>query len=505
MLNDTGGNGNASELRVAIIGTGFAGLGAAIRLRQSGVHDFVVLERADQVGGTWRDNSYPGCTCDVPSHLYSFSFAPNPGWSRSCSPQAEILDYLRDCADRFGVRPHIRFGHEVQGARWDGDARRWRIATSHGEVVARVLVAGMGPLSEPSVPDLPGLADFAGTTFHSARWDHDHDLTGERVAVIGTGASAIQFVPEIQPRVAELMVFQRTAPWVVPRGDRAISGPERWALRHLPGLQKVWRAAIYWGRETMVWAFLRPRIIRALQRVAGRHLARQVDDEALRAELTPDYTIGCKRILLSNDWYPTLTRPNVEVVTSGIAEVRPRSIVTADGAERPVDTIVFGTGFHVTDPPARDRLVGRDGLLLKDAWSDGMQAYLGTAIAGFPNLFMLIGPNTGLGHTSMVFMIESQIAYLLDALRTMDEQGLATVEVRPEVQADFNAGLQSQLVDSVWNAGGCRSWYLDEQGRNTTVWPGYTWRFRQRTRRFDLGSYATSSEAAPARPLTPAP
>jgi cation diffusion facilitator CzcD-associated flavoprotein CzcO len=488
MLNRTGVN----EFRVAIVGTGFAGLGTAIRLRQQGIDDFVVLERADEVGGTWRDNSYPGCTCDVPSHLYSFSFAPNPGWSRSFSPQPEILDYLRDCADRFGVRPHIRFGHEVRSARWDEDARRWRIETDRGEVVAQVLVAGMGPLSEPAVPDIPGLASFEGAMFHSARWDHDHDLAGERVAVIGTGASAIQFVPEIQPEVERLTVFQRTAPWVVPRADRAISAVERRALRRVPGLQKAWRGAIYWAREALVWAFVHPRLLRRLQRMAAGHLARQVEDPALRADLTPDYTMGCKRILISNDWYPALAQPNVDVVTSPIAEVRPHGVVTADGVEHPVDTIVFGTGFHVTDPPAADRLWGRDGLLLKDAWRDGMQAYLGAAIAGFPNLFMLIGPNTGLGHSSMVFMIESQIAYVLDCLRTMDDEGLDTVEVRRDVQAGFNAEVQSRLVDTVWNAGGCRSWYLDAAGRNTTLWPTYTWRFRLRTRRFDLGSYRTT-------------
>jgi cation diffusion facilitator CzcD-associated flavoprotein CzcO len=492
MLNKT----ETSEFRVAIVGTGFAGLGTAIRLRQRGIDDFVVLERADEVGGTWRDNSYPGCTCDVPSHLYSFSFAPNPDWSRSFSPQPEILDYLRGCADRYGVRPHVRFGHEVQSARWDEAAQRWRLTTSQGEIVAQVLVAGMGPLSEPSVPDLPGLAGFEGTVFHSARWDHDHDLAGERVAVIGTGASAIQFVPQIQPQVERLTVFQRTAPWVVPRADRAISGAERTALRRVPGLRQAWRAAIYWGRETFVWAFRRPRVIRNLQRVAQRHLSRQVADPGLRARLEPDYTIGCKRILLSNDWYPALAQPNVEVVTSPIAEVRPHGVVTANGVEHPADTIVFGTGFHVTDPPAADRVWGRDGVLLKEAWKDGMQAYLGTAIAGFPNMFMLIGPNTGLGHSSMVFMIESQITYVLDALQAMDDQGIATVDVRPEVQSGFNADVQSQLVDTVWNAGGCRSWYLDGNGRNTTVWPGYTWRFRQRTRRFDLGSYRTTVGAA---------
>jgi cation diffusion facilitator CzcD-associated flavoprotein CzcO len=487
MLNNGGTDQRHS--RVAIIGTGFAGLGLAIRLREAGEHDFVVFERADEVGGTWRDNTYPGCACDVPSNLYSFSFAPNPDWSRSFSPQPEILDYLRGCADRFGIRPHIRFGHEMQGADWDEDAARWRIATSQGEYTAEFLVAGMGPLSEPSIPDLPGLDTFEGTVFHSAEWNHDHDLTGERVAVIGTGASAIQFVPQIQPEVGKLHLFQRTAPWVVPRTDRRFSRTQRWMMRWVPGFQRSIRAAIYWSRETFVWALLRPKVIRRLQALSLRHLARQVPDPGLRADLTPDYTIGCKRILISSDYYPSLTQPNVELVTQGVTAVGPRSVVAANGTEREVDTIIFGTGFHVTDPPGVERLRGRDGVTLREAWKDGMSAYLGGAISGFPNLFMLIGPNTGLGHTSMVVMIEAQITYLLDCLRTMQARNLATVEVRSEVQAAYNADIQSQLVDSVWNQGGCRSWYLDDQGRNTTVWPTYTWRFRQRTRRFDPDAY----------------
>lgn len=502
MLN-SGGTGRHS--RIAVIGTGFAGLGLAIKLREAGEEDFVVFERADEVGGTWRDNTYPGCACDVPSNLYSFSFAPNPDWSRSFSPQPEILEYLRSCADRFGVRPHIRFGHEVQGADWDEGAQRWRITTSQGEYTAEFLVAGMGPLSEPSIPDLPGLDTFEGAVFHSAEWDHGHDLSGERVAVVGTGASAIQFVPQIQPLVGKLHLFQRTPPWIVPRTDRRFTRLERWMRRRVPGFQRGIRATIYWSRETFVWALLRPKVVRRLQAVALRHLAHQVKDRDLRAQLTPDYTIGCKRIIISSDYYPSLTQPNVEVVAEGVTAVGPRSVIAADGSEREVDTIIFGTGFHVTDPPGMEKLRGRGGVSLAEAWKDGAAAYLGTAVAGFPNLFMLIGPNTGLGHTSMVVMIEAQLRYLVDCLRVAKEQDVATVEVREDVQATYNADIQSQLVDSVWNQGGCRSWYLDADGRNTTVWPTYTWRFRNRTRRFDPDSYVLTAPAADLAVLAPSP
>ncbi|MGH9136358.1 MAG: flavin-containing monooxygenase [Acidimicrobiales bacterium] len=493
-------NSGSQQARIAIVGTGFAGLGMAIRLKQAGIDDFVVLEKADEVGGTWRDNTYPGAACDVPSHLYSFSFAPNPNWSRSFSTQPEIQAYLRGCADRFDIRPHIRFGHQVLDARWDEAARRWRIDTSQGRVTAQFLVAGMGPLSEASIPDLPGLDTFEGTIFHSARWNHDHDLSGERVAVIGTGASAIQLVPQIQPAVDTLTVFQRTPPWIEPRLDRDITAVEKWLFRTLPFTQRLARLGIYASRETMAIGLTRRRgLLRGVQMLARTHLRRQVRDRELRRKLTPDYQIGCKRILISNDYYPALAKPNVEVVTSSIREIGPEWIVTDDGTKHTVDTIVFGTGFHVTDMPAAQHVYGRDGVRLADAWAAGMEAYLGTAVAGFPNFFFLIGPNTGLGHTSMVFMIESQIAYLVDALQRFERGGFDVAEVRPEVQTAFNDELQARMDGTVWTAGGCASWYLDDRGRNTTLWPDFTFRFRNRLRRFDREAY----EVEPARVREP--
>jgi cation diffusion facilitator CzcD-associated flavoprotein CzcO len=503
-----GGNGYEplpAHVRVAIVGSGFAGLGTAIRLRQEGMRDFLVFEKDPELGGTWWANTYPGAACDVPSLLYSFSFAPNPNWSRSFSPQGEILDYLRDCADRFGVRPHIRFRHEVRSIRWDAAANVWHVDTSRGALTAQIVVGGLGPLSVPALPDIRGVENFEGTLFHSAQWNHDHDLTGENVAVIGTGASSIQFVPEIQPRVGRLHIFQRTPPWVIPRTDRALKPHERRLFQALPALQQAARAAIYWGRELYAFGFNDHRRMKVVEKIARAHLERQIADPGLRAKLTPSYTIGCKRILLSNDWYPTLTKSNVELVTSGITEVRPRSVVTADGNERPVDTMICGTGFHVTDFPAGRRIFGADGRSLTDVWdgAGGMEAYKGTTVAGFPNLFLLIGPNTGLGHTSMVFMMESQFAYVLDALRHMDRTSATTVDVRPDVQSRYNDDIQRRLTDTVWNAGGCRSWYLDPRGRNTSVWPGYTWKFRQITRRFDPPAYVVRRD--PVRPGLPAP
>jgi cation diffusion facilitator CzcD-associated flavoprotein CzcO len=482
--------------KVLIIGTGFAGLGMAIRLKQAGIHDFTVLERAGDVGGTWRDNTYPGAACDVPSHLYSFSFAPNPDWSRSFSPQAEIQDYLRRTATDFGVRPHIRFHHEVLDAAWDDTARRWRVRTNAGAFEADVLISATGALSDPQIPELPGLERFEGTVFHSARWRHDHDLTGKRVAVVGTGASAIQFVPQIQPRVGHLTVFQRTPPWILPRWDRAFRPAERWAFRHLPLVQRLARAGIYWGREQMVAGFvMAPNLMRVAERLARRHLERSVPDPVLRAKLMPDYRIGCKRILISNDYLPSLTQPNVDLVAAGLAEVRERSVVAADGSEHEVDTIIFGTGFHVTDIPVADRITGPGGLTLKEHWAEGMKAYKGTAVAGFPNLFLLVGPNTGLGHSSQVFMIESQIAYVLDAVRHLHRTS-HVVEVRHDAESDWDDGVQRAMGRTVWTTGGCASWYLDDRGRNTTLWPGSTWRFRRHTARFDASAY---------RVLEPAP
>lgn len=494
----------AEDVRIAIIGAGFSGIGLGAKLLEAGIEDFVILERAAALGGTWRDNSYPGCVCDVPSLLYSYSFAPKPDWSRAFSPQAEIWEYLEQCAERFGVRPRIRFGAEVHGAAWDEAARRWRLQTAGGPVTARILVAAQGGLSEPALPDLPGLADFEGPAFHSARWDHDHDLTGERVAVIGTGASAIQFVPQIQPRVAKLDVFQRTPPWIMPRRVRRLSTAEHRLYATLPVAERAVRAAIYWGREAYVVGFMHPSRFSPAERIARAHLARQVPDPVLRERLTPDYRIGCKRILAANDWYPAITARNAEVVTDAIAEIRPRSVVTADGTERAADAIIFGTGFHVSDMPIAGRIRGHAGASLADVWQGSPQAHLGTTVAGFPNLFLMTGPNTGLGHTSIVFMIESQIAYLLDALRIMDARGVDAVEVTPAAQAGFVADVDRRLAGAVWSTGGCRSWYLDATGRNSTIWPGSTWRYRLATRRFDAGSYRAVGAPAPAPAPAPA-
>jgi cation diffusion facilitator CzcD-associated flavoprotein CzcO len=475
--------------RVAIVGTGFSGLGMAIKLKEAGEHDFVLLERAGEIGGTWRDNTYPGCRCDVPSHLYSFSFAPNPNWSSTFSPQPEILDYLKDCAQRHGVLPHVAFHTEVESAQWDDDEQLWRIETSQGELTANVLVAAQGPLSDPSLPEVPGIDTFEGKTFHSARWDHEHDLTGERVAVVGTGASAIQFVPEIQPKVEKLHVFQRTAPWVVPHRNRPMKRWERLVYRLFPPAQLAMRAGIYWARESFVLQFRRRAVGRLLERISLRHMHAQIEDPELRRNLTPDYRMGCKRILPTDEWYPALAQPNVEVVTEAITEVRPHSVVAADGSEREVDTIVFGTGFHVTDVPIAKRIAGRDGRTLAEVWEGSMRAYKGTTVAGFPNLFFLVGPNTGLGHTSIVFMIESQIAYVVDALRTMARRGARTLEVRPEAQAAYNAELDRMTEGTVWVTGGCSSYYIDRNGHNSSLWPTFTWPFRRRLREFDVAAY----------------
>jgi cation diffusion facilitator CzcD-associated flavoprotein CzcO len=482
-----------SHHRTVVVGAGFSGIGMAIRLLADGERDFVLLERAGELGGTWRDNTYPGCRCDVPSHLYSFSFAPNPRWSNTFSPQPEILDYLRDVAHQYGVVPHVRFDTELLAAEWDEDAARWRLETSQGDMSADVLVLGQGPLSEPRLPDLPGLDSFAGTTFHSARWNHDHDLTGERVAVIGTGASAIQFVPQIQPRVERLHVFQRTAPWVVPRGNRDLSPLERRLYRRLPMAQLAMRAGIYWTREALVLGLRHRAAGRLLERIARKHLERQVSDPDLRERLRPSYALGCKRILPADDWYPAITKPNAEVVTELIREVRPNSIVTADGAEREVDTIIFGTGFYVTDVPAAVRLRGRDGRTLAEVWGGTPRAYKGAAVAGYPNMFLLMGPNTALGHSSVLFMIESQVNYVAGALRELRRSGARSVEVRPAAVAAYNDEVQRMTRGTVWVTGGCASWYIDRNGVNSTIWPTFTWPFRRRTREFDAGAYALST------------
>ncbi|MFL5846197.1 MAG: flavin-containing monooxygenase [Solirubrobacteraceae bacterium] len=487
------------DFPLAILGTGFGGLGLAIRLKQRGESDFVVLERGTDVGGTWRDNTYPGCQCDIPSHLYSFSFAPNPDWSRLFPTQPEIYEYLRGCADRYGVRPHIRFGHEVQRATWEEAHGFWRVQTSQGELTARVLVSAQGGLSEPRLPDIPGIESFKGTLFHSARWNHDHDLRGDKVAVIGTGASSIQFIPKIQPDVERLTLFQRTPPWIMPHPDRPVRGYEKWLFKHVPITQKIFRAGIYTFFESRVFPFTRkPDLMKVGEKIALRHMAKQIPDDAeLRAKLTPGYRMGCKRILMSNTYYRALAEPNADVVTEAISEVGPDFIRTAGGARHEVDTIILGTGFYVADMPFTEWVTGRGGKTMAEHFDGSPQAYLGTTVAGFPNLFLLTGPNTGLGHNSIVYILESQFRYVLDALDKMRAQGVATLEVRPEAQRAFNESVQKAMKDTVWTTGGCASWYIDRNGLNTTLWPGWTWDYRRRTRRFDPAPYVATAAAAP--------
>ncbi|MDX2594324.1 NAD(P)/FAD-dependent oxidoreductase [Streptomyces sp. WI03-4A] len=495
------------HVRVAVIGSGFGGLGAAVRLRRVGITDFVVLERADSVGGTWRDNSYPGCACDVPSHLYSFSFAPNPHWPRTFSGQEHIRAYLEHVTDVFGLRPHLRFNAEVKMMRWDGEELRWEIETAAGTLTADVVVSATGPLSDPKTPEIPGLETFPGEVFHSARWDHDYDLAGKRVAVIGTGASAIQIVPAIQPRVGRLTLFQRTPAWVMPRVDRAISGAERRLHRALPFTTQL-RRGLLWGiRELQVQAFTKhPDELGLVEQLAKRNMARAIKDPALRAKLTPDYRIGCKRILLSSAYYPALAQPNVDVVASGLAEVRGSTLVAADGSEAEVDAIVFGTGFHVTDMPIAERVVGADGVTLAETWKNGMQALRGAAAAGFPNWMTIIGPNTGLGNSSMILMIESQLNYMADYLRQLDVLGgRAALDARPAAVDAWNHRVQERMRRTVWNTGGCTSWYLDPSGRNTTIWPGTTTEFRRATRRVDLAEYQVVRKAGTQGTDGPAP
>jgi cation diffusion facilitator CzcD-associated flavoprotein CzcO len=481
------------QVTFVIIGSGFSGLGAAIKLLRAGHRDLVILERATDVGGTWRDNVYPGCRCDVQSNLYSYSFALKPDWTESYPSQPELWDYLRQVTASHDLARYLRFGHEVSAARWDDDAGRWLISTGQGEFSARYLIAGVGSLVEPSLPDIPGIGTFAGTIMHSARWDGSWQPAGRRVAVVGTGASAIQIVPSIQPAVEHLTVFQRTAPFVVPHNNHRVLPAIKALYRVLPSTQRASRLAVYWMRELLALGFIKnPGILKRAEAVWRRHMESAVADEAMRAQLTPAYNLGCKRVLPSNDFYPAIARPNVSLVTEKIIEFRPDGVITADGAEHKVDTVILATGFHVTDNPMFGKITGRGGRTLAEAFG---QTYLGTVVPGFPNYFQLTGANTGLGHSSMLLMIESQLNLIEDAVGRIEAAGGGPCEVRSEVAAAYNASLQRKLPDTVWGSG-CSSWYLDPEGRNLTLWPGFTFEFRRRTRRFRPADFTVGPPAA---------
>ena len=493
---------HAPHVRVAIIGTGFGGIGAALRLLDDGRDDFVLFERADAVGGVWRDNVYPGAACDVESHLYTLDAAPHTEWSRRFSRQPEIHAYLERVVAERGLESHIRFRHDVQRAAWDDEALRWRIETSGGATTADVLVAAAGALAEPRFPDLPGLDTFGGVAMHTSRWDPSLDLAGQRVAVVGTGASAIQVVPEIQPVVQHLTLFQRTPAHVIPRDDRALGQ----SLHGRHRLQRLVRHAVYGRHEAFGLAFRNRHVGRVAEAlIARRHLRAQVQDPDLRARLTPDYALGCKRLLLSDDYYPALTQENV-TVTSAATEVRPHGVVDADGAEHAADVLVFATGFHVHDLPIAERVVGRDGRTAAETWAGAPVAHVGTTVVGFPNLFVLQGPNTGLGHSSVLLMMEAQIAHMANALDYMDAHDVAVVEPTPEAQAGFMRDVDEMGEGTVWTSG-CHSWYLDETGRQAAVWPGSVGAFARRVSPFDPAEYHLRSSddtrvhAAPDPPL----
>ena len=494
--------GERVEAGVIIVGTGFSGLGMAIQLRKEGREDFVILEKADDVGGTWRDNTYPGCACDIQSHMYSFSFEQNPEWSRSFSTQPEIWAYMKDVARKYDLYRFVHFGQQMTGARWDSDTHRWHVTSASGdEFVGRFLVSGVGALHIPQIPKLPGIERFTGAKFHSAEWDHDVDLTGKKVAVVGTGASAIQFVPQIAKDVDRVALFQRTPPWVMPKPDHEMPGWAKRMFAKLPGAQRAYRNLLYWMLEVRAVGFNgHPAMLKLGQKLAQRNIEKSIKDPALREKLTPDYTMGCKRVLVSNDYYPALARDNVDVIADGVAEVRERSVVDAAGVEHEADAIIFGTGFHVTDAFDDLAIIGQDGRDLAKEWAtEGMQTHLGITVAGFPNLFFLLGPNTGLGHNSVVFMIESQIRYVAEAIRLVDESKAKALDVRADTQERFNTDIQQKLDKGIWTQGGCTSWYLDAKGVNRTVWPGFTWRYWMRTRKLRDADFELVGNADDAR------
>ena len=480
--------------RAVIIGTGFAGLGMAIALQRQGV-DFVIVEKADDVGGTWRDNSYPGCACDVPSHLYSFSFEPKATWSKLFSPQPEILDYLKNVTEKYGLRRYIRFGQKVSRAHWDDSEYRWHVFTDSGdEYIAQFLISGAGALHIPRTPDIDGMDEFRGPAFHSAQWDHSVDLTGKRVAIIGTGASAIQIVPELVLRdvgVAEVQLYQRTPPWVVPRPNSLLPDAVRKAFATVPGLRLAVRSGIYWGLEGLGFAMTqRPSLLRAVELVGRLNIRRNVKDKDLRRRLTPKYRAGCKRILYAANYYQAVDNQKTTLITDRITRITRDGIVTDDGVEHPVDVIVYATGFHTTDSYTYVDVKGPRGEDLVDRWNrEGVVAHRGIAVADMPNLFFLLGPNTGLGHTSVVFMIESQIHYVAEAIAAVDKAGAQALAPSRTAQDRSNTELQSKLAGSVWNTGGCSSWYLDDHGVNRTLWSGMTWQYWRETRSLKLAEY----------------
>lgn len=478
------------KLPIIIIGTGFGGTGMAIQLKQAGYTNLTLLEKAPQAGGTWRDNTYPGAACDVQSHLYSYSFEPKHDWSRKFAPQPEIQGYIEHCIAKYDLQPHIRFNQAVTGASYDDADNSWTVTTESGESYnAKVLITATGQLNRPAVPAIPGVESFKGRTFHSATWDHNFDLSGKRVAVIGTGASAIQFVPAIVPDVEKLDLYQRSAAWVVPKSDRLFSRSEQTLFKKVPLWDRFYRALIYVKNESRALAFTRfSKLLDVVARQAIKEAEAHVTDPSKLKRIIPDYQIGCKRILISNDWYPAIDQPNLDLITEGISHVDETGIVTTGGHHRPADALIFATGFRASEYLSPITITGRDGVSLNDVWSEGAKAFKGIAVNGFPNLFMLYGPNTNLAHNSILYMLESQFRYVISALDALVKYPNSAMDVREDRQTRYCSVVQKGLDGTVWDSG-CHSWYLDDHGRNTALWPGFTFSYRFATRSVDTADY----------------
>lgn len=480
--------------KILIVGSGFAGLGLAAQLKRRGVTDFRIIERAGDVGGTWRDNLYPGSQCDVPSHLYSYSWRPKSDWSRVFAPAPEIWEYLRDCARDEGVLPHIDFDTEMLECRWSESDALWHVDTSQGDYTANVLIAAMGHLADEKVPNIPGIESFTGDWFHSSNWNHDIDLDGKRIGVVGTGASAIQIIPQMAERASHLVVFQRSAPYLIPRPDRPYTDGEIRRFQRDPEAIPELRSDMFWGMENNYAQRRRiPRYIDEARTQSLKYLADSVPDETLRTKLTPDYEIGCKRVLISNDYYPTFLRPHVSLEPSALASIDGSSAISADGQRFDLDVLIFATGFEAVEPPFAKRIYGRDGILMSEQWRDGMQAFASTTVHNFPNLFMMNGPNTGLGHNSVIYIVESQINYILGAIEFLDRQDVHVVEPRIDAEAEYVGFITDRSAGTIWLTGGCSNWYVDYRSNRLTVtWPDFAFAFRDANGDFDQASYAVS-------------
>jgi cation diffusion facilitator CzcD-associated flavoprotein CzcO len=480
------------DYEVVIIGTGFAGIGMAVKLQQAGIHSFKLIERSDEVGGTWRDNTYPGCECDVQSHLYSFSFEPKTDWSKKYSSWHEIRDYIIAVTDKHNIRKKIQFNTHLEGACFDQDSGTWVVNLSDGSKSrARFVITAVGPLSNPAIPQITGKETFKGAVFHSAQWDHSVDLKGKKIAVIGTGASSIQFVPRIAENAQRLQLFQRSAPWILPKPDRKIYPIEKVLYKYLPGWRLAHRTFLYWVNEISLRGFLKEKSwIRSFAEwAATRHIHHHIKDDELRKKLTPDFRFGCKRTLLSNEYYPALARENVAVIDAGIERITATGIIDKQGNAHDADVIIWGTGFKVDEPLMGVDITGLNGQNLNSVWkNNGFESYYGTTVSGFPNAFILAGPNTGIGHTSLVVMIEAQYNYIIDAINKIKQQEIKYIDVKESVQTQFCQSMQDKMVGTAWTSG-CNSWYLSDSGKNFAIWPDFTYNYIRQTRHINLTDY----------------